>query len=80
MTLRRKLFIVWCSFTVLWLLWGIVSEGGMTLLKFRAGGWRAAYVHFTVTVLIALAGPAVILLLGRIVFWSTSRLNRKAED
>jgi hypothetical protein len=75
MTLRRKLFIVWCGFTVLWLLWATASDGSLVLLKFRVGGWRAAYVHFTLTVLIAVAVPAVALLLGRIVLWAASRIR-----
>jgi hypothetical protein len=75
MNLRRRLFIVWCGFTVLWLLWGIVSDGGLVLLKFQVGGWRAAYGHFTLTILIAVAVPAVALLLGRIVLWAASRIR-----
>jgi hypothetical protein len=79
MNFRRKLFMIWCGFTVLWLLWGIVSDGGLVLLKFQVGGWRAAYVHFTLTVLIAVAIPLAVLFLGWIVLWTASRMNGKTD-
>ena len=75
MNFRRKLFIAWCGFTALWLLWAIASDGGLVLLKFRVGGWRAAYVHFTLTALIAVAIPAALLLLARIVLWTATRIR-----
>ena len=74
MNFRRKLFIVWCSFSVLLLLWAIASDGSLIFLKFRVGGWRATYVHFTITVLIAVA-PLAALLLGRIVLWAANRIG-----
>jgi|HubBroStandDraft_6_1064221.scaffolds.fasta_scaffold2029543_2 hypothetical protein len=79
MNLRRKLFMIWCGFTVLWLVWGIVSDGGLVLLKYQAGGWRAAYMHLTLTVLIAVAIPLAMLFLGRIVLWTASRMNGKTD-
>ena len=75
MDFRRKLFKIWCGFTVLWLLWGIASDGGLVLLKFQAGGSRAAYVHFTLTILIVVAIPLAVLFLGRIVLWAASRIR-----
>jgi hypothetical protein len=74
MNFRRKLLIVWCSFAVLSLLWAIANDDSLILLKFRVGGWRAAYVHFTLTVLIAVA-PLAALLLGRIVLWAANRIR-----
>ena len=80
MNFRRKLFIVWCGFTVLWLLWAIVSDGSLVLFKFRVGGWRAAYVHFTLTVLIAVAIPVAVLLLGRVVLWAANRIRNDPTE
>jgi hypothetical protein len=54
MSLRRKLFKVWCGFTVLWWLICIFGgDGNLILLKFQIGGWRAAYVHLAMTTVIA---------------------------
>jgi hypothetical protein len=71
MSLRRKLFQVWCCFTVLWWLVCIFGgDGGLILLKFQVGGWRAAYVHLAVTFLIAVGIPVAVLLLGRVIVWA----------
>jgi hypothetical protein len=75
MNFRRNMVIVWCGFTVLLLLWAIASDGSLILLKFRVGGWRAAYVHFTLTVLIAVAIPIAALILGRVVLWAANRIS-----
>lgn len=80
MNFRRKLFILWCGFTVFWLLWMIVSDGSLVLLKFRVGGWRAAYVHFTLTALFAVAIPVAVLLLGRIVLGPQAELGQSKNQ
>jgi hypothetical protein len=65
MSFRRRLFLAWCGFTALWWLWGIFGgDGSLILLKYQIGGWRAAYVHFGVTVFIAPFVPMVTLLVG----------------
>jgi hypothetical protein len=80
MSLRRKLFKVWWGFTVLWWLICIFGgDGSLILLKFQIGGWRAAYVHFTVTILIAVGVPLAVLLIGRVVVWGLeSRIRTEA--
>jgi hypothetical protein len=37
-------------------------------LKFQVGGWRAAYVHLALTVIMA-GIPLTVLLIGRAIFW-----------
>jgi hypothetical protein len=69
--LRRKMFGVWCGFTALWWLICIFGgDGNLILLKFQLGGWRAAYVHFAMTTLIAVGVPVAVLLIGRVVAWA----------
>jgi hypothetical protein len=82
MSLRRKLFKVWCGFTVLWWLIGIFGgDGSLILLKFQTGGWRGAYVHFAVTTLIAVGVPLAVLLLGRVVVWGLeSRIRTETNS
>jgi Kef-type K+ transport system membrane component KefB len=53
------------------------GDGRLILLKFQIGGWRAAYVHFVVTALIAVAVSAVMLLVGRLFFWRVDRFSEK---
>jgi hypothetical protein len=78
MSLRRKLFAVWCGFTVVWWLVGIFGGDGTRLvLKFRVGGWRAASVLFVMTLVMAVGIPLTILLLGRAAFWSAGQLARR---
>jgi hypothetical protein len=70
MSLRRKLFRVWCGFTVVfWLLGIFAGDGSLIVLKFQNGGWRAAFVHLAITLVLALGVPLIVLLLGRAVFW-----------
>jgi hypothetical protein len=64
MSLRRKLLWTWCGFTIMWWLWGLVSDGSLVLQKFQVGGCRSAYVHFAVTLVIALVVPLTVLLIG----------------
>ena len=75
MSLRRKMFRVWCGFTVLWWLICIFGgDGSLILSKFQIGGWRAAYVHFAVTTLIAVGIPLAALLTGYVLlFWVPQR-------
>jgi hypothetical protein len=78
MNLRRRLFGIWCGLSALWWLIAVFGgDGRLILLKFQIGGWRAAYVHFVVTALIAVAVPAVMLLIGRLFSWSVDRFSEK---
>jgi hypothetical protein len=69
MGLRRKLFRVWCVFAALWLLFGILGNTNLILLKLQVGSWRAAYVHVVVTSLFFVGVPVAVLLMGRIILW-----------
>jgi hypothetical protein len=82
MSLRRKLFKVWCGFTVLWWLICIFGgDGNLILLKFQIGGWRAAYVHLAMTTVIAVGVPIAVLLIGRVVVWGLeSRIRTEADS
>ena len=76
MSLRRKLFRVWCGLTIVF--WLIAIFGGDTsliALKFQVGGWRAAYVHLALTVVMAAGIPLTILLIGRAAFWINDQLR-----
>jgi hypothetical protein len=82
MSLRRKLFRVWCGLTVvLWLLPIFDGDASLIALKFRVGGWRAAYVQFALTVIMAAVIPLTVLLIGRAAFWIRDqfRLNRNSS-
>jgi hypothetical protein len=82
MSLRRKLFKVWCGFTVLWWLICIFGgDGNLILLKFQIGGWRAAYVHLAMTTVISVGVPIAVLLIGRVVVWGLeSRIRTEADS
>jgi hypothetical protein len=80
MSLRRKLFGVWCGLTIV--LWGIGIFGGdasLIALKFQVGGWRAAYVHLAVTVVMAVGIPLTVLLIGRVAFWISDQFLAKSK-
>ncbi len=82
MSLRRKLFRVWYGLTVvLWLLPIFDGDASLIALKFRVGGWRAAYVQFTLTVIMAAVIPLTVLLIGRAAFWIRDqfRLNNSSS-
>jgi hypothetical protein len=63
MSLRRKLFGLWCGLTV------FDGHGALLLLKFQVGGWRAAYVQLAITLLMGVGTPLIVLLIGRAAFW-----------
>jgi hypothetical protein len=76
MSLRQKLFGAWCGFSLLWWSIGIFAgDGSLILLKFQKGGWRGAYVHLALTVLIVVGVPLAVLLIGRVVFWGVDRFR-----
>jgi hypothetical protein len=78
MSVRRELFRLWCVLTVL--VWFAAIFGGdraLIVLKFQAGGWRAAFVHLTFVLIIAVVIPLVVLLIGRAAFWIIDRLSQK---
>jgi hypothetical protein len=76
MNLRRKLFSVWCGFTIMiWLIAIFGGDGARILLKFQAGGWRAAYVQFVFTLVLAGGIPLMVLLIGRAAFWISDQLS-----
>jgi len=78
MSLRRKLFGVWCGFTVVWWLIGFFGGDGTRLvLKFQVGGWRAAAVLLVMTVVMAVGIPLTILLLGRAALWTADQFGRR---
>jgi hypothetical protein len=75
-SLRCKLFRVWCGLTiVLWLIAIFGGDASLIALKFQVGGWRAAYVHLALTVVIAAGIPLAVLLIGRAVFWIDDRFR-----
>src|SRR5258708_39105147 len=78
MNLRRTLFRVWCGCTFLWWLIPLFGgDGNRILLKFQMGGWRGAYLHLALTVLIAVGIPVAALLVGRAVLWRKGRFHEK---
>jgi hypothetical protein len=85
MSLRRKLFAVWCGLTiVLWLIAIFGGDASLIALKFELGGWRAAYVHLALTVIMAVGIPLTVFLIGRAAFWINDSLglnrNRSATE
>jgi hypothetical protein len=77
MNLRHRWFVAWLCFTAVWWLLVIFDgNGALILLKFRIGGWRAAFVHFVLTVLIAVVVPAAVLLLGWIGIITARKFKR----
>ena len=80
MITRHRLFQIWCSLTALWWLGAIFVNGSLILLKFTLGGWRAAFVPFVVTVLIAVIVPVAILFAGWIVTWIVESLGGSARS
>jgi hypothetical protein len=70
MSLHRKLFKVWCGLTILLLLLGIIGgDASQIALKFRVGGWRAAYVQFALAAIMLVGIPLTLLFVGRAAFW-----------
>jgi hypothetical protein len=77
MSLRRKLFWVWFGVTIVWWLFGIFGgDGALIVLKLHVGGWRAAYVHLTLTLVIALGVPLLVFLAGRAAFWIGDQFSK----
>jgi hypothetical protein len=78
MGLRRKLFGVWCGFTIIWWLFGIFGgDGALIALKFQVGGWRAGYVHLALTLVLAFAVLLLVLLVGRAAFWGGDQISKR---
>jgi hypothetical protein len=78
MSLRRKLFRVWCGLTIIvWLIAIFGGDGGRIVLKFQVGGWREAYVHFAITLVLAGGIPLMVLLIGRAAFWIGDQFSQK---
>lgn len=76
----RKLFFLWCIATAIWLCIGIFGgDGAIILKKFQVGGWRAAYVHVGLTILIAVIAPATVLALGWLTLRVAGRLGAKSN-
>jgi hypothetical protein len=74
--LRHPWFAAWLCFSALWWLLPIFDgDVALILLKFRIGGWRAAFVHSVVTVLIGFAVPVTVLLLGWIGIWTARKFK-----
>jgi hypothetical protein len=76
MSLQRKLLWVWLGFTVLWWFLGLASDGSRLVLKFKVGGWREAYVHLVLALVMSIAVPSLVFLLGWAVLWIW-RLKRR---
>jgi hypothetical protein len=70
---QRKLFWAWCGFTFLWWLGWLASDGGFIALNFQFGGWRDAFLHLTLFLVVGIGVPLVLLLIG----WIALRLRRK---
>jgi hypothetical protein len=76
MNLRHQWFAAWLCFTALW--WSLIifdGDGALILLKFRLGGWRAAFVYSVLTVLIGVTVPGTVLLLGWIGIWAARKFK-----
>jgi hypothetical protein len=79
-SLRRKLFRVWCGLTIIYWLMGVFDgDAALILLKFRVGGWRAAYVHLTIMLLMGVGIPLIVLLIGRAAFWINEQFSQEAN-
>jgi hypothetical protein len=46
-------------------------------LKFQVGGWRAAYLHFAIALVVAVGIPLMVLLFGCAAFWIRDQFARK---
>ena len=69
MNLHRKLHRVWCGLTILLLLLGIIGvDASLIALKFRVGGWRAAYVQLALAVIMLVGIPLTLLFVSRVAF------------
>ena len=80
MSLRRKLFGVWCGFAIcFWLIAIFGGDGSLIVLKFQVGGWRAAYVHLAITLALAVGIPMAVFLIGRAAFWVGEHIRTKAN-
>ena len=78
MSVRRELFRLWCALTgLVWMAAIFGGDGARIARQFQAGGWRAAFVHFTIVLIIAVATPLAILLVGRAAFWISDRISQK---
>jgi hypothetical protein len=78
MSLRRKLFRIWCGVTIVWWLFGIFDgDGARLVLKFQVGGWRAAYLHLALALAIAVVVPLTVLLASRAGFWISDQFSPK---
>ena len=75
MSLRRKLFRVWCGLTIVLLIAIFGGDGSLIALKFQVGGWRAAYVHLALTVIMAVGLPLTVLLISRAAFWISDQFR-----
>ena len=56
MSVQRELFRLWCALTgLVWMAAIFGGDGARIARQFQAGGWRAAFVHFTIVLIIAVA-------------------------
>ena len=72
MGLRSKLFWMWC---VVALIFWSAGDASRVALKFQVGGWRAAYVHFFVSLAFASVVALVPVLISLIGLWTASRIR-----
>jgi hypothetical protein len=72
MSLRSKLFWLWC---VAALIFWSAGDASRVALKYQVGGWRAAYVHFFVSLAFASVVALVPVLISLLGLWITRRIR-----
>jgi hypothetical protein len=75
MMLRSKLFWIW--FVTALVFWG-AGDASRVALKFEIGGWRAAYLHFFISLVFAMVVALVPVAISLVGFWIAG-LIRKAN-
>ena len=80
MRVRRILFSLWCWITsFVWVALIFGGDGERILLKMQVGGWRAAYLHITFAILVAVVVPLIVLAAGWGMFRFIDRFRAKAN-
>jgi hypothetical protein len=69
MSLQRKLLWTWLGFTFLWWLFALAPDGSVLVLKFQVGGWREAYIHVVLFLVMGIGVPLIVFLIGWAALW-----------
>jgi hypothetical protein len=72
MSLRSKLFWLWC---VTALIFWSAGDASRVALKYQVGGWRAAYVHFFISLGLASVVALVPVLISLMGLWIASQVR-----